>query len=292
MSGTGCPTTTPSGTCSCWRGASRISSRFCSTCCLFRHERARGREREVFAHCPTHLSYEWSAVRSRQVRFAPGGFVGSREEVSYTLGEEIAHAITHGVGAALSIAGLILVVVRAAEHGDPWRITSFAIYGTTLFLLYLSSTLYHAIPNPRAKHVFKILDHVSIYLLIAGTYTPFFLVSLRESIGLWLFAAVWSVAIAGIVLKVFAIHRFERLSLVAYLAMGWLCVLAYKDMVASIPHEGIVALFLGGAFYSGGVIFYVWDRLPYNHAIWHLFVLAGSVTHFLGLLLYVLPASA
>lgn len=213
-------------------------------------------------------------------------------EPPYSLGEEIAHAITHGVGAALSIAGLILVVVRAAEHGDPWRITSFAIYGATLFLLYLSSTLYHAIPNPRAKHVFKVLDHVSIYLLIAGTYTPFFLVSLRETIGLWLFVAVWSIVIAGIVLKVFAIHRFERLSLVAYLAMGWLCMLAYRDMVASIPHMGLMLLLVGGVFYSGGVIFYVWERLPYNHAIWHLFVLGGSITHFFALLFYVLPPVA
>ncbi|MCB0221367.1 MAG: hemolysin III family protein [Chrysiogenetes bacterium] len=213
-------------------------------------------------------------------------------EAPYTLGEEIAHAITHGVGAALSVAGLTLMVALAALHGDPWRITSFAIYGATLFLLYLSSTLYHAIPSPKAKHVFKVLDHVSIYLLIAGTYTPFLLVTLRGTVGWVLFGAVWSIAIVGIVLKVFAIHRFKKLSLVAYLGMGWICMAAYRDLAHSLPHMGVVLLILGGVFYSGGVIFYVWDRLPYNHAIWHLFVLAGSITHFFAILLYVLPVSA
>lgn len=213
-------------------------------------------------------------------------------EPPYSLGEEIAHAITHGVGAALSIAGLTLLVALAAGQGDPWRITSFAVYGATLFLLYLSSTLYHAIPQPRAKHVFKVLDHVSIYLLIAGTYTPFLLVTLRGSVGWLLFAAVWSLAIFGIILKVFAIHRFERLSLVAYLGMGWICVAAYRDLVESLPGMGLALLIGGGVCYSGGVVFYVWDRLPYNHAIWHLFVLAGSITHFFAILFYVLPPVA
>jgi len=208
----------------------------------------------------------------------------------YTLGEEIAHAITHGVGAALSIAGLTLLVALAAlRGGDPWRVTSFSIYGATLFLLYLSSTLYHAIPSPRVKHFFKVLDHVSIYLLIAGTYTPFVLVTLRDTIGWIMFGLVWGLAVVGILLKLFAIGRFRKLSLGIYLGMGWICIFVFEDLMQVLLPGGVALLLIGGLSYTFGVIFYVWERLPYNHAIWHLFVLGGSVTHFFAILHYVLP---
>lgn len=210
----------------------------------------------------------------------------------YSIGEEIAHAVTHGVGAALSVAGLTILVVLAAIEGDAWRVTSVAIYGASLFLLYLSSTLYHAIPAPRAKYVFKMLDHVCIYLLIAGTYTPFLLVTLRHSVGWLVFTLVWSIAVLGILLKIFALRRFQRLSVVAYLGLGWLCVAIFRDLLAGLPGTGVALLVAGGLCYSIGVIFYVWKRLPYNHAIWHVFVLAGSVSHFFTILLYVLPAQS
>lgn len=214
----------------------------------------------------------------------------AREQL-YTLGEEIAHAITHGIGAALSIAGLTLLVVYAAFLGDPWRVVSFAIYGSTLFLLYISSTLYHSIPGPRAKRFFKILDHVSIYLLIAGSYTPFVLITLRGSTGWWLFGIVWGLAIVGILHKIFAIDRFPRLSVGVYLGMGWVCVVALDDLVRNLPTGGLVLMIVGGLAYTLGVVFYAWQRLPFNHAIWHLFVLAGSATHYFAIFFYVLPVS-
>lgn len=209
---------------------------------------------------------------------------------AYTPAEEIANAVTHGIGTALSVAGLTLLVVLATLTGDPWRIVSFSIYGSTLIGLYLASTLYHSVPNPRAKYILKVLDHCAIYLLIAGTYTPILMLSLR---GVWswaLMGIIWALAIVGIVLKVMFISRFERLSTFTYVAMGWLCIMAWGELSRSMPAGGIRWLIIGGVVYTAGVIFYCWDRLPYNHAIWHGFVLGGSICHFLTMALYVLPA--
>ncbi len=203
-----------------------------------------------------------------------------REKRPFTVGEEIAHSITHGVGAALSVAGLVLLVVRAAASGDPWRVVSFAIFGTTLVLLYTASTLYHALTPKRAKSVFNVLDHAFIYLLIAGTYTPFLLVSLRGAWGWSLFGIVWGLTIAGGVFKVWFTGRFRLLSTLLYVGLGWLCVIAIKPMLANVPPAGLAWLLAGGVAYTGGTVFYLWRRLHYSHAVWHLFVLAGSFCHF------------
>ncbi|MFI5166087.1 MAG: hemolysin III family protein [Thermoanaerobaculales bacterium] len=209
----------------------------------------------------------------------------------YTLGEEIAHSITHGVGALASIAGLVVLVVSASLHGNAWHIVSCSIFGTTLVLMYTASTLYHALPQPRAKRVFRVLDHSAIYLLIAGTYTPFTLVSLRGAWGWTLFGLVWAMAIPGIVFKALALGRLRVLSVVFYLAMGWLVVVAARPLVHAVPRPGLMLIAAGGLAYTVGVVFFAWKRMPYHHMIWHLFVLAGSALHFLAILLYVVPRS-
>lgn len=213
----------------------------------------------------------------------------STNSMGYTIGEEIANSITHGVGAALSVAGLTLLVALAAIYGDVWRIVSFSIYGSSLILLYLASTLYHSIQYPKVKRILRIFDHAAIYLLIAGTYTPFTLVSMRGTWGWSLFGVVWGLALMGVAFKTLFIGRYEKIATAAYVLMGWLVVVAFKQMVLTIPPGGIVWLVLGGVAYTLGVIFYAWDKLPYNHAIWHLFVLAGSICHFFAILFYVLP---
>lgn len=198
----------------------------------------------------------------------------------YSLKEEIANSITHGIGAGLSVAGLTLLVVLAAIYGDVWRIVSFSIFGSTLVILYLASTLYHSFQNPRVKRVLRVLDHASIYLLIAGSYTPFLLVSMRGVWGWTMFGVVWGLALIGVTFKVFFIGRYEVLATAAYVLMGWLCVIAFKQMLVSVPPGGVTFLIIGGVVYTVGVIFYAWHKLPYNHAIWHLFVLGGSICHF------------
>lgn len=208
---------------------------------------------------------------------------------SYTPGEEIANSITHAIAVGLSIAALVVLIVSAVSDGNAWHIVSFSIFGSTLILLYLASTLYHSIPLPRAKRILKTLDHCAIFLLIAGTYTPFMLVSLRETVGWAVFGVVWGLAVAGVVLKCCFVYRFKRLSLAIYLGMGWLCVLVARDMYATLSGTSLTLLALGGLAYTLGVIFYVWKRLPYNHAIWHLFVIAGSTLHFFSVL-FTLPA--
>jgi hemolysin III len=208
----------------------------------------------------------------------------------YTLGEEIANAITHGVGTALSLAGTVVLVVYAALGGDPWRIASLSVYGGSLILLHLSSTLYHALRPPKAKLVFRVFDHGSIYLLIAGTYTPFLLVTLRGPWGFSLLGVVWGIAAAGITLKA-VFRRFHRLSVLAYVLMGWLVVIASRELTSRVPVGGLVLLLAGGVAYTGGIAFYGWKRLPYGHAIWHVFVLAGSACHYAAVFLYVLPLS-
>jgi len=207
----------------------------------------------------------------------------------FTLGEEVFHSITHGIGSGLSIAGLTLLVVLAVFFGDVYQIVSFSIFGVSLVLLYLSSTLYHGIQQPRIKHVFKIFDHASIYLLIAGSYTPFLLVGLGGSTGWTFLFIVWGIALFGVVFKIFFIERFQVLSVVTYLLMGWLCVFIFREMVTSIPLGAIIWLAVGGLFYTVGVIFYALQKIPYMHAVWHFFVLGGSICHFFAVLLYLAP---
>jgi hemolysin III len=212
------------------------------------------------------------------------------ESSEYTRREEIANSITHGIGALLSIAGLAVLVGFSTTRGDAWHIVSCSIYGTTLILLYLASTLYHSIPIPRLKSFLRTIDHSAIYLLIAGTYTPFMLVNLRGPWGWSLFGTIWGIALLGIILKTTSFGRLPGISLGFYLAMGWIVVIAIKPLLAVLDKGGLELLILGGLAYTGGVIFYVWEKLPYSHAIWHLFVMAGSAFHFFAILFYVIPA--
>lgn len=208
----------------------------------------------------------------------------NQREKAQTIIEEVANSITHGLGLILSVAALTILVVYASVEGDPWRITAFSIYGSSLCILYLFSTLYHSLPNSRIKAIFRRLDHAAIYLLIAGTYTPVILISLRTTWVIYLLPVVWTMAIIGVYIKVFYIHRYERLTLIFYIIMGWLALIAAKPLFNSIPIESFVWIILGGVAYTTGVIFYTWDRLPFNHTIWHGFVLLGSFSHFMGML--------
>lgn len=204
-----------------------------------------------------------------------------------TLGEEVANSITHGVGAALSVAGLVVMVVIAALRGTSAHVVACAVYGASLVLLYLSSTLYHALTNGRVKRVFRILDHASIYVLIAGTYTPFTLVTLRGVWGWALFGIVWTLAVMGIVFKCFFTGRLHVLSTTVYVVMGWIAVVAIRPLLQALPWPGFLWLLAGGVFYTLGVAFFACRR-KYAHTIWHLFVLAGSVCHFSVVYQYVL----
>lgn len=207
-----------------------------------------------------------------------------------SLGEEISNSVTHGVGALLSLAGMVALILRAVRHGTPVHVASVSIYGVSLFLLHLSSTLYHALRAPRAKRVFWVFDHASIFLLIAGTYTPFLLISLWGTWGLTLMVAIWTLAIAGIALKSVFIGRFRKSSVVLYVLMGWLIVVAGRELWLNVPHNALILLGAGGLSYTGGVAFYCSKQLPYSHMIWHLFVLGGSACHYFAILLYLLPA--
>lgn len=205
---------------------------------------------------------------------------------SQTLGEEIANSIIHGIGTTLSIAALVILVVFASKRGDAWRIVSFSIYGTTLILLYLSSTLYHSFIRLKIKKFFRILDHLAIYLLIAGSYTPITLVSMRGTWGWTLFGLIWGIAITGIIVTIVFKDKIKPIMILSYVAMGLLIVIAFKPMLLMLLHKMIFCLFIGGACYISGIIFYLWKRLPYHHPIWHLFVLGGSISHFFGILFY------
>jgi hemolysin III len=208
----------------------------------------------------------------------------------YSRGEEIANAVTHGIGTVLSIAGLILLVVLAYHRGaGAGQLASFSVYGTSLVLLHLSSTLYHSLRSPKAKLVFRIIDHGSIYLLIAGTYTPFLVVGMPGRLAWILLGTVWGLTAVGIVTSAVFIGRFPKLSTATYVLMGWLVVIAGKELVANVPRGGITLLLAGGGVYMLGIVFYAWKKLPYNHAIWHLFVLGGSTCHYLAILFYLLP---
>ena len=201
-------------------------------------------------------------------------------------GEEIANSVAHAIGAGLSLAGLALLIVYSSKYGDAWRVVSFSIYGATLFFLYLASTLYHSFTNERVKRFFRILDHASIYLLIAGTYTPITLISLRGPWGWTLFGIIWALAFGGIAAKVFVMDRYKIISVCLYVAMGWLILIAIKPLVASVPKAMVMWLFIGGICYTFGLIFYAVKKVPYFHFVWHLFVLGGSITHYLGMLFY------
>lgn len=211
------------------------------------------------------------------------------ETKAYSTGEEIANSVTHGLGFVLAVVGLVALVVGAARIGDPWRVVSFSLYGTSLVALYLASTLYHALPGVRAKALLKRCDHAAIFALIAGTYTPILLVTLRGPLGWTMAGVVWGIMVAGITLKLLFIDRFRKLLLGAYLAMGWLVVFVLHVLWQRLSGAALGWLVAGGLAYTGGVAFYVWKRLPYGHAIWHLFVLAGSACHFFFFYLHVLP---
>lgn len=194
--------------------------------------------------------------------------------------EEIFNSITHGIGTLLSVAALVTLVVFAVMKGDTWHVVSFTIYGSTLVLLYLCSTLYHTFTKEKLKNLFARFDHAAIFLLIAGTYTPFLLTVLRGTLGWTLFGIIWGVALVGVVIRSIYLTRFRNLMVALYLAMGWMFVVAVGPMIRNLPQLSIIFLFLGGIFYSVGVVFYMWRNLKYGHGIWHLFVLAGSIMHF------------
>lgn len=194
--------------------------------------------------------------------------------------EEIANAITHGIGVLLAIAALTILTVFAALDGTVWHVVSFTIFGATLVLLYLASTLYHSFSNQKVKFFFRKLDHMSIYLLIAGTYTPFCLTVLNNTLGWILFGVVWTCALAGVVLKAFFTGKKELLSTLLYVAMGWVAILVIKPLYNSVSLPTFILLMTGGLFYTAGTFFFVKDKIRYFHSIWHVFVLAGSASHF------------
>jgi len=208
----------------------------------------------------------------------------------YRRSEEYLNALSHGIGALLAVAGLIVLTHSALLYGDAWHVVSCAIYGVTLVTLYSASTLYHLVPLSRLKVVFQFLDHSAIYLLIAGTYTPFTLVNLRGPWGWSLFGAVWGLALLGIVSRATFIRHRPGIAVVFYVAMGWVAVIAVKPILAAIAPGGLLLIVAGGLTYTAGVVFYAWERLPYNHAVWHVFVLAGSALQFFAVLFYVLPS--
>lgn len=210
----------------------------------------------------------------------------------YSIGEEIANSVTHGIGLLLAIAGLAVLSGFSSRYGNAWHMVSCAVFATTLILQYTFSTLYHSIQLPRAKSVMRILDHSAIFLLIAGTYTPFMLVNLRGAWGWTLFSVVWSLALLGILFQASLLRRWQGISLAIYIGMGWVVVVAIKPMLAAVAPGGLVLLLLGGLAYTIGVAFYLWKRLPYHHAIWHGFVLTGSILHFFAVLFYVIPLAA
>lgn len=200
--------------------------------------------------------------------------------VQYSPLEEFFNALSHGIGALLSGVALVLMLMVSLQSGDGWHLFSSVVYGGSLLLLYTSSTLYHAVQNFSLKAKLRQLDHAAIFILIAGTYTPFTLINLRDNWGLPLFALIWSIAVIGVIIELATGLKYKKLSLGLYLGMGWLSLIAIKPMLENVAVEGLLLLIAGGLSYSFGVIFYSWERLFMHHAIWHLFVLGGSVLHF------------
>jgi len=206
--------------------------------------------------------------------------------------EELANSITHGIGLALSVVGLVILIVLSILRGNAWHIAGCTTFGVTLVLLYTASTLYHTFHTHRLKRILKILDHAAIYLLIAGTYTPFTIVNMRGFWGWTLFALVWGLSVFGVLWKLFHVERFQIVSTIVYVAMGWLALIAVKPLLEAVPLWGVIWLVAGGLFYTVGVLFFAMNRLRYNHAIWHVFVMAGSICHYLAVMFYVLPRTA
>ncbi|MCU8007561.1 hemolysin III family protein [Shewanella sp. SM87] len=206
----------------------------------------------------------------------------------YSIKEEIANSVSHGLGVIAGIVALVLMLLKGQDHLTPIQLTGVAIYGASIIVLFLCSTLYHSVSHSGWKHKLKIADHCAIYCLIAGTYTPLMLISLQGTQSIVILTAIWSLAIGGILFKTLFIHKFKKLSLVLYLAMGWLCVTVMGDLTAAMSEVGFNLLILGGLFYTLGVVFYVGKRIPFNHAIWHLFVLGGAMSHFLCIYLTVI----
>ena len=205
----------------------------------------------------------------------------------YTVGEEIANSVTHGLGSLLSIAGCAVIIVFAALTGDPFKIVSAAIFGAGLIIMFTMSTLYHSLTNEKAKFVFRVFDHTSIFILIAATYTPLTLVSLRGWIGWTIFGVVWGSAIVGIILNAVSVERFKVLSMVCYIASGWCVIAAIVPLIQRMESMGVALLVLGGIAYTGGLFFYRKKEIRYMHSVWHLFVLAGAVFHYFCILFYV-----
>jgi len=207
----------------------------------------------------------------------------------YSKGEERMNVISHGVGLLLSIVALVFLVVYASKKGDTTQLVSVIIYGASLILLYSASTMYHYVQSPKLRKNLNILDHAAIYVLIAGTYTPFCLVVLKGWIGYTIFGIAWVIAIIGVIFKLFFTGRFDKLSTAAYVLMGWLIIFAIKPLVENLPDGGLLWLFLGGLFYTVGAVLYSIEKIKYNHAIFHIFVLLGSFCHFMAVFFYVLP---
>ncbi len=212
----------------------------------------------------------------------------SNPKIPYSLGEEIANSITHGVGIVLGIVGLAVLTAFASVYGNARHIVAASVFGAAMIVMYTASTLYHSITHPRAKRILRVFDHAAIFVLIAGTYTPFTLVTLKGPPGWVLFGVVWGLAAVGILMQIVSLERLSFLSLFLYLGMGWAVIFAIKPLLATLPSGGLVLLVLGGLAYTVGVIFYVWRR-PYFHAIWHGFVLTGTAFHYFAILLYVIP---
>lgn len=206
----------------------------------------------------------------------------------FTKKEEIANSITHGIGVILSIAALVILIVYSSLNGNVWHIVSFTIFGITMVMLYTSSTMLHSLPKGKAKDVFEVLDHSSIYFFIAGSYTPYLLVVIQGAKGWTFFGIIWGLAIAGTVFKAFFVKKFLFFSTLLYILMGWLIIFLWNPLVESLHPNGIMLLVIGGICYTVGAVFYVWRAFTYHHALWHLFVLAGTIAHFFSVLLYVI----
>lgn len=202
----------------------------------------------------------------------------------YSLGEEIFNAVSHGSGGLLSIAGTVVLIILSAIHSDGWAVVSSCIYGASLIILYSMSTLYHAISNEKAKAFFRIMDHNTIFFLIAGTYTPLTLVTLRGWLGWLFFGIVWGAAIVGIILNSINLERFKKISMVCYILMGWVIIFAIKPLIEALPFISLLFLLIGGGFYTFGIIFYVIKKVKYFHSVWHLFTVAGSIFHYFAIL--------
>ncbi|MBE7035049.1 MAG: hemolysin III family protein [Ruminococcaceae bacterium] len=210
--------------------------------------------------------------------------------VSTHIKEELVNSITHGIGAVLGVAGTVVAIVWAALYGDAYSVVAASIYGAMLIILYTMSTLYHAFTNKTVKKVFRIFDHCSIFLLIAGTYTPYTLVSLRGPFGWTIFGIIWGLTILGVTLNAISLEKFKVFSMICYIIMGWLIIIAFRPMLDALGFmPAILLLLLGGISYTVGIIFFALKHVPYMHGIWHLFVLGGSILHYFSILFYVLP---